>query len=49
MDDKYFLKSNYSEKLRLSKLQFSGLKRFVTRPVFGELQLTQISQNFKIS
>ena len=31
-----------------SKLRFSGFKKFVTRSVFGELQLTQISLNFKI-
>ena len=30
-----------------SKLRFSGFKKFVTRSVFGELQLTQISLNFK--
>ena len=32
-----------------SKLRFSGFKKFVTRSVFGELQLTQISLNFKTS
>ena len=32
-----------------SKLRFSGLKKFVTRSVFWELQLTQISLNFKTS
>ena len=32
-----------------SKLQFSGFKKFVTRSVFGELQLMQISLNFKTS
>ena len=32
-----------------SKLRFSGFKKFVTRSVFGELQLTQISLNFKNS
>ena len=31
-----------------SKLRFSGFKKFVRRSVFGELQLTQISLNFKI-
>ena len=31
----------------LSKLRFSGFKKFVTRSVFRELQLTQISLNFK--
>ena len=30
-----------------SKLRFSGFKKFVTRSVFEELQLTQISLNFK--
>ena len=32
-----------------SKLRFSGFKKFVTRSVFGELQLTQKSLNFKTS
>ena len=32
-----------------SKLWFSGFKKFVTRSVFGELQLMQISLNFKTS
>ena len=32
-----------------SKLRFSGFKKFVTMSVFGELQLTQISLNFKTS
>ena len=30
-----------------SKLRFSGFKKFVTRSVFGELQLMQISLNLK--
>ena len=30
-----------------SKLRFSGFKKLVTRLVFGELQLTQMSLNFK--
>ena len=30
-----------------SKRRFSGFKEFVARSVFGELQLTQISLNFK--
>ena len=30
-----------------SKLRFSEFKKFVTRSVFRELQLTQISLNFK--
>ena len=32
-----------------SKLRFSEFKKFVTRSVFGELQLIQISLNFKTS
>ena len=32
-----------------SKLRFSGWKYFFTWSVFGELQLTQISLNFKTS
>ena len=32
-----------------SKLQFSGFKNFVIGSVFGELQLTQMSLNFKTS
>ena len=34
---------------KLSKLWFSGIKKFVTRSVFEDIQLTQISLNFKIS
>ena len=33
----------------VSKLQFSGFKKFFTRLGFGELQLTPISLNFKTS
>ena len=32
-----------------SKLRFSGFKKFFTPSVFGELQLTQMSLNFKTS
>ena len=32
-----------------SKFRFYGFKKNVTRSVFGELQLTQISLNFKTS
>ena len=32
-----------------SKLRFSGFKNFFTPSVFGELQLTQMSLNFKTS
>ena len=31
----------------LSKLRFSGFKNLITRSVFGKLQLTQKSLNFK--
>ena len=46
---KYLLKSYYCENLMFSKLklQFSKLKKFVTLSVFEELQLMQISLNFK--
>ena len=33
----------------LSKLRFSGFKNLITRSVFGKLQLTQKSLNFKTS
>ena len=33
---------------KFSKVWFSGFKKFVTRPVFWKLQLTQISLNLKI-
>ena len=32
-----------------SNLRFSNFKEFVSRSAFGELQLTQISLNFKTS
>ena len=44
--------SNISVKVTIesfSKLRVSGFKNFVTRSVFEELQLTQISLNFKTS
>ena len=34
---------------KFSKLRFSGFKKFVNSPVFGKLQLTQISLKFKTS
>ena len=34
---------------KISKLQFSNFKKFVSRSVFGELQLTQISLHFQTS
>ena len=33
---------------KFSKLRFSAFKKFVTRSVFGELQLTHISLNFLV-
>ena len=36
-------------KRKISKLRFPKLKKFVSRSVFGELQFTQISLNFKTS
>ena len=32
---------------KFSKLRFSEFKKFATRSVFGELQLTQVSLHFK--
>ena len=46
---KYLVKSYYWEKVTYSKLRCSKFKKFVSRLVLGELQLTQISLNFKIS
>ena len=48
MSNIYF-SSSYWEKLTFSKLQFSKFKKFVTRSVFDELQIMQISLNFKTS
>ena len=39
-------KSYYWEKPTFSKLRFSKFKKFISRSVSGELQLTQISLNF---
>ena len=44
-----YLNSSYWEKLTFLKFWFSKFKTFVSRSVFGELQLTQILLNFKIS
>ena len=41
--------SYYWEKLTFSKLQLSNFKKVVTRSVFVELQLTQISLNVQTS
>ena len=38
-----------TRKTDVLKLRFSKFKKFITMSVFGELQLTQISLNFKTS
>ena len=43
---KYLLKSCYWEKLKLSNIQSSKFKKYVTKSVLGELQFTQLSLNF---
>ena len=43
------LKVTNWEKLTFSKLRFSKFKKFVSKSMFGELQHTQISLNFKTS
>ena len=37
------------KEVTLPKLRFPKFKKLVSRPVFAEFQLTQISANFKIS
>ena len=44
-----YLNNSYREKPMLAKLQFSKFSIFVARLVFCELQLTQVSLNFKTS
>ena len=45
-----YLKGTIERKKKtLSKLRFSNFKKFVNRSFFGELQLTQISLDFKNS
>ena len=44
-----YLKSNYWEKVKHSKLRFSKFKKLVFRSFLGKLQLTQISMNFQTS
>ena len=46
-----YLKSTVEreKKKTFSKLRFSNFKKFVNRSFFGELQLTQISLDFKNS
>ena len=46
MSNIYF-KVTIEEKLTFSKLGISKFKKFISESVFGELQLTQISLNFK--
>ena len=41
-----YLKVTIEKKLMLSKLRFGTIKRLVTKSVFGELQLKQVSLNF---
>ena len=41
------IKSYYGEKVTYSKLLFSKFEKFVSRSVFRELQLKQISLNFQ--
>ena len=43
------LKVTIEDVQSISKLRRFGFKNFVTRAVFGELQLTQIPLNFKTS
>ena len=47
LSTKYLLKCYYWKKLTFSKLLFCKFKKLVTRSVFGELQLTQLSLNFQ--
>ena len=44
---KYLLKSYYRAKVTYSNFRFYKFKKFISRSVFGELQLTQISLNFQ--
>ena len=43
----YRLKSSYWEKVTYSKLWISRFEKFISRSVFEELQLTQISLNIQ--
>ena len=43
---KYLFKSCYWEKLKLSNIQSSKFKKYVTKSVLGELQSTQLSLHF---
>ena len=44
-----YLISSYWGKLTFPKLRFSKFKKFISKSVFGEPQLTQVSLNFKTS
>ena len=46
---KFYSNSSQQEKLAFLKLWFCKFKKFAFRSIFGELQLTQISLNFKTS
>ena len=49
MSNIYYLLINYYWKKACSKLRFPKFKKFISWSVFRELQLTQISLNFKTS
>ena len=44
-----YLKATIEKKRRSQNFQFSKFKKIIFRSVFGELQLTQISSDFKNS
>ena len=44
---KYWLSSSDLAKLKFSKLRFSKSKNIVSRSVYGEVQVREISLNFK--
>ena len=44
-----YLKVTIGKKLTFWELPFSKFRKFVTRPIFGELQLNQIPLNFQTS
>ena len=44
-----YLKVTIEKKQAFLKLRFSKFKKFISRSMFGEFQLTQISLNFKKS
>ena len=44
-----YLKATIEKKRRSQNFQFSKFKKIIFRSVFGEIQLTQISSDFKTS